>query len=279
MKADRREGRTVRNMGRIKGTLDCTGQVVVVTGATSGIGRALARAFVACGARVVGTGRDQDRLAALSSEVALALTCDVTRDADVDLLAAVVEDRFGRLDVLVDNAGIGLFRTWDETGPEEVDLLLQVNLLGVLRVDRALVPLLRRTRRSQPASLASVVHVASVAGRRPFPLHAGYCVSKHALLGWSGVLGMELAAEGIHVCAVCPPAIDTPFFARAGWPDFARDHAGLRLMAPERVAEETLEALQGREPVRVVGRRARALDFLAHTFPARLPHRPVRPPR
>ena len=239
-------------------------KVVVITGATSGIGRAAARAFAAEGARVLGTGRDQARLCELAREVDLALTVDVTVERDVELLRAVVEDRYGRVDVLVNNAGAGLFRAWDETGIEDLRGILEVDLVGAVRVARALLP--GMVARGQ----GSLVQVASVAGLRGFERQTAYCAAKHALIGWSEALRQELLGSGVQICVICPPAVDTPFFARAGWPDPGREHRRWRPIRPEQVAEELLEAVLDGRRERVLTRRARLLRLAARLAPETL---------
>jgi short-subunit dehydrogenase len=239
-------------------------QIVVVTGATSGIGRALARAFTAAGARVLGTGRDQTRLGELAREVDLALTLDVCEDRDVALLEAVVSDRYGRVDVLVQCAGVGLFAPWDATGIDDLRRLLEVDLVGAVRVARALLPgMIAR-------GAGTLVQVASVAGLRGFPRQTAYCAAKHALVGWSEALRQELRGSGVRVCLVSPPAVDTPFFARAGWPDVAREHPRWRPLSAEQVAAATLEAVSRGDEELVLGARLRLLQTVARASPAAL---------
>jgi uncharacterized protein len=236
-------------------------KVVVITGATSGIGRAAARAFAAAGARVLGTGRHQGRLAELAREVDLALTVDVTRDADVDLLRTVVQDRFGQVDVLVNNAGIGLFATWDQTSSEQLQALMEVNLVGAHRVTRALLP--GMVRRGE----GHVVQVASIAGKRGFERQAAYCASKFALVGYSEALRQELRGTGVGLHLIHPPAVDTPFFANAGWPEIASEHRRWRPMAPEAVAAAMLDAIRKDQRQVMLTPRARALHFAASHMP------------
>ena len=142
-------------------------------------GLAAARAFKASGATVIGTGRDQARLMALGQEVDLALSLDVTDPSSVEIAVAAALDRHGKIDVLVNNAGVGLFKPWDETNIEDLSTILDVNLLGVARVTQAVLPSM------VTAGRGVIVNVASVAGRRAYPRHTAYCASKHALIGWS----------------------------------------------------------------------------------------------
>ncbi len=228
-------------------------RVVVITGATSGIGRSCALAFGNEGATVVGTGRDQDRLAALADHVDLALTLDVTDDRSVEMATQAVLDRYGRVDVLLNNAGIGLFKPWQDTDVGAIQRVMDVNLYGVVRVTRALLPsMLER-------DAGAVVNIASVAGRRGYAKHTAYCASKHALMGWSEGLRCDLAGTGVDVVVVCPPAVRTPFFENAGYMTFDEDHPGLEPMTPDQVAAGTVDATFRKRRVEILSPRAKAL--------------------
>ena len=211
-------------------------QIAVITGATDGIGLALADALLAEGATVVGTGRDQGRLLELARRGAVALTLDLGEARDLELVRAAVLDRFGRVDLLVNNAGQGLFAGWDQTSEADWRRLLEVNLMGAVRVTGALLPSMLSARRGV------VVNVASVAGLNGYPEQTAYCASKHAMLGWSRALGRELAGSGVRVLTVCPPVVRTRFFERAGAPDFF-DKYKRRPMSMEQAAAEILDAV------------------------------------
>ena len=236
-------------------------QVVVISGATSGIGLELARAFSGEGATVVGLGRDQDRLQELGREVDLALTCDVTSDRQVEVAIDAVLARHGRLDVLVNNAGIGLFEDVLDTSMEQLEQVMAVNLFGAARLTRAALPALI-------AGSGRVVQIASVAGQRGYARHTAYCASKHALIGWSEALRCDLAGA-VDVVVICPPAVDTPFFDNAGYHTFDEDHPGLRLWTAAEVAAETVEATHRREARLILGARAKAL-YAASLIPGPL---------
>ncbi len=238
-----------------------SGQVVLVTGATSGIGLALARAFTAEGARVVGTGRDQSRLMSLASQVDLALTLDVTDDKSVRAAAQAVADRYGAVDVLVHNAGIGRFETFEDTTLDVMQQVMDTNLYGVVRLTRALLPAMKTRGRG------TVCTIASVAGERGYPKHTAYCASKHALIGWSRALSKDLRGSGVDVVVVCPPAVDTPFFGNAGFHDYKEQHPGLVLMSPEDVAAGTLDAIADGKSQVILSPRAKVLWLLDKLAP------------
>ncbi len=237
-------------------------RLAVVTGATGGIGGAVARALLREGWTVVGSGRDQDALARLADGGVVPLTLEVTDAGSVESFAAAVLDGHGVPDLLVNNAGIGLFRRWEDTSPDDLERLLAVDLVGAARVDRAFLPAMVER------GSGLLVHVASVAGLRGFPEQTAYCAAKHGLLGWSRALAFELDGTGVRVVDVCPPAIDTDFFARAGLPDFRERHPWVRALPPEDVAEAVLDAVRrpGRREI-VVGRRARLVGALERVAP------------
>ena len=240
--------------------MEIAGKVALVTGATSGIGAALARRLAAAGARVVAAGRDQARLAAIAPAVDLALTLDVARPESVEIAAAAIQDRYGGLDILVNNAGIGCFAPVSETAEERLREVMEINFYGQIRVFQAF-------REGLLGRRGALLQVASVAGLRGYPDHTAYCASKHALIGWTEALRMEWRGRGVGVHVLCPPAVDTPFFASAGRPNFAADHPGLRLLSAEEVAEAGVAMLERGERRRVVGARARLLYGLSLVAP------------
>lgn len=240
-----------------------SGKVVVITGATSGIGLEAVKKFKAAGAVVIGTGRDQARLAELQRVCDGVFTLDVTRDESVQVAVAAIEDRHGGVDVLVNNAGIGLFKAWQETPVAEIDRVMQVNFYGAVRVTHALLP-------SLIARKGVLVQVASVAGRRGYARHTAYCASKHALIGFSESLRHDLKGTGCSVVVVCPPAVRTPFFENAGYMTFDEDHPNLVPMTPEAVAEGILDATARRQRTAVLSPRAKVLDAISFVAPGLL---------
>jgi NAD(P)-dependent dehydrogenase (short-subunit alcohol dehydrogenase family) len=183
------------------------GEVVVITGGSSGIGLAVAQHFAARGARVVLAARDAARLDA--AVATLGGTCrahstDITNDHSVSALMESIEANEGRIDCLINCAGVLEIGPAEEHGVEVAERLMQTNYLGAVRVLQAALPLLRR------GSRRSIVNVSSLAGKVAPPFMACYSASKFALAAYTYALRQEVKREGFHVGLVSPGPVDTP---------------------------------------------------------------------
>ncbi|MFN2387986.1 MAG: SDR family NAD(P)-dependent oxidoreductase [Actinomycetota bacterium] len=236
-------------------------KVCVVTGASSGIGHRTAVDLAGSGARVCVAARREDRLAELV--VALGgeahghsyFVCDVSRRDEVASLAKHVEDRYGRCDVLINNAGYAGERGVFEVpgGVENVENVMQTNFMGAVYCLAELLPLL------QASAPSSVVNVASVAGKVAVAGASAYCASKFALVGWSEALFYELSDSGVCVSMVAPGFVPTEGFPQR---DLARDRL-LRhtLASTQDVSDAIRDAIVNRKPERVVPRWYYALEI------------------
>ncbi|MCK9931158.1 SDR family oxidoreductase [Frankia sp. Mgl5] len=194
-------------------------QVVVVVGASSGIGRASALTFARRGARVVCAARGEQALESLVAEIseedapgrALAVPADVTDPASMRALVAAAEQRFGRVDTWVNAAAVSVWGRVEDITEDEFERVLRVNLLGQVHGVKAVLPALRR------AAGGVIIGIASVEGIRAMPLHSAYAASKWAMRGFYDSLRVELAQEGASIAVTCvlPPSVDTPFFVHA----------------------------------------------------------------
>ena len=195
-------------------------RVIVITGASSGIGAGLAELLGAQGARLVLAARREPELAAVaarSGSAALTVVADVTRRADVELVAAKGLERYGRIDVWINNAGRGIARSVLELSDQDFDEMMSVNVKSALYGMQVAVPIFRRQ------GAGHLINVSSVLGRVPIaPFRSAYSASKHALNSLTANLRMELRAEpNIFVSAVHPGIVATEFGSRAlhGGPD------------------------------------------------------------
>ncbi len=195
---------------------DLKGQVAVITGASSGIGRATAIVFAREGMRVVLGARRSDRLQETLELIqrdggeARALKTDVTQADQVDGLVREAVTAFGRLDILVNNAGLGYFGRLESMPVEEARYLFDVNVMGTFYGIRAAVPIMRAQRSGH------IINVASVVGKRASPGSGFYSATKFAQVGLSEALRLELADTGIDVSVICPVSTMTEFFEVAG---------------------------------------------------------------
>lgn len=192
--------------------VELRGATVIVTGASSGIGRETAVAFARAGAGLVLVARREDRLRALAAEVealgvrALVLPADLRKSAAAESIVQQAMDRFGRIDVLVNNAGFGFSGTVEETSEADMRELMDVNFMAAFNLVRAVLPHMRRQGRGH------IVNVASVVGKIAFPYHGAYSATKFAMVGLTEALRGELDRSGVTATAVLPGSTRTEFF-------------------------------------------------------------------
>lgn len=194
----------------------------MITGANTGFGAAIARVAHAAGARVVATARRPEQIALDSDpERVLTTQLDVTDPTAVEAAVAATMERFGRIDVLVNNAGHGLLGALEELSDAQIDQVLGVNLLGAMRMTRAVLPIMRGQRSG------TIVQMSSVGGVVGNPGHAIYATSKFALEGMSEALAGEVAPLGIRVLIIEPGPFRTEFAGRSmTFADPIDDYAG-----------------------------------------------------
>ena len=224
----------------VEGTLK--GKAAVVTGASSGIGEAVARALSVRGAAVVLAARAEEKLRYLEREIlaaggrALAVKTDVSDESSVEVLVERAVEEFDSLDILVNNAGLGLSGRVAELRVEDLRYVFEVNLLGPLRCVQAALPHMTRGGR--------IVNVSSVLGNRAIPKVGGYCATKFALNALSDALRVEIAERGVTVTSVYPGTTRTAF--RDNSRRTKDEKRGWRPggVTPERVAQKIVRAAE-----------------------------------
>src|SRR5436853_1611885 len=197
------------------GLTDYQGTGGIVTGASSGIGAQLARDLAARGMRVALLARRADRLAALAEDIrrgggeAIAVACDVAERTSIEGAVAGVLERFGRVDLLVNDAGYGRHVLFKDHDAADIERMMRTNYLGMVWATKAVLPAMRARRRGW------IVNISSVAGKLGQPDEAAYSASKFAVTGLSEGLSYELAPLGIHVMTVYPALVRTEMFTPA----------------------------------------------------------------
>jgi len=201
-------------------------KVAFITGGGTGIGRACALAFAAEGAQVAVAGRRKEPLEAVVSEIqgsggeALALICDIVDRRSVEAAISSVAQNFGRLNVIVNNAGAVVVATAEETSDEDWSRVLAVNLTGTFHVSRAAIPALRK---SGGGSIVNIGSYLGIVGRRQ---RAAYCAAKAGVAGLTRAMALDHAYENIRVNCVCPAIVETEmslaFLSNAADPEAAR---------------------------------------------------------
>jgi short-subunit dehydrogenase len=225
-------------------------QIVVITGASSGIGRSAALQFGEAGATVVLASRNEEALRVVANLIdqsrgrSLVVPTDVGDWDQVQHLAQTVVDRFGRIDTWVNNAGVSVYATAEETEVEETQRIMQTNFMGVVHGVSAVLPIMKAQ------GYGTIINVGSVESQRALPLQAAYGASKHAVKGYTETLRMEQMYEnsGVNVTLIMPSGINTPLF------NHARSKTGYKPMPvppvykPELAAQAIVRAAQ--EPQR-----------------------------
>jgi uncharacterized protein len=217
-----------------------TDTVIVITGASSGIGAAMAKELVNRGAFVILTARSEDKLREqvqeLGERCAYAVL-DVTSTEGVQAGVDGILTRYGKIDVWINNAGFGIFEALADARLEDIEEMMDVNYMGTVRCTKAVLPHMLKARQGQ------IVNIASLAGKVGSAKGSGYSATKHAVLGFTNSLRQELAGSGITVTAINPGPIDTPFFKRADPGGHYVNNIRWMMLKPETVARKTADAV------------------------------------
>jgi len=250
--------------------------VVVITGAGSGIGRALAQELAPLGAQLaladVNSASLEETRALLGPTTVRTYVVDVGDAAAVEAFARQVEKDFGRVTLLVNNAGVALFGMFSELAVSEIEWLFRINFWGVVHGCKSFLPALQREKGSR------IVNISSVLGMMGTPGQAAYCASKFAVRGLSEVLREELRASGVGVTCVHPAGISTKIAqnARAGAATREQDQAQAQVrfakmlqITPQEAALTILRGIQRNHDRVLIGADARRIDFFTRLMPVR----------
>jgi len=215
------------------------GKIVVVTGASMGIGEAIAKIFADHGASVVMLSRDAGRVEAARSRVGhgeqtLAMACDVRHREDVDRVLGLTLHHFKRIDVWVNNAGHGLLDSVAQMDMAACREMFDTNLFGAIGAMQAVIPVMRKQ------GEGTIINISSITGHIPVPFHAAYSATKFALNAVGMAAGVELKRDRIHVLTVCPGRVHTPFSENAVRGNEVKLVGSTQGISAERVAQAIL---------------------------------------
>jgi len=242
------------------------GRLVLITGASGGIGRAAALLFAARGDRVLAVARSAHRLASLSSEVddpasVVAIQTDLTDIESTTAMVSRIRENHGVPDVIVANAGIGLDALFAETSEEALRAVFELNVFGLVRSVRPFLPgMLNR-------GSGRILFISSVVGKRGIPHYAGYSASKFALHGLADALRAELVGTGVSVGIVCPSTTTTDFHDRLMRSGPAQDSKRLQHHSAESVARAIVSMAGSRRREMVLSIEGKAMNIINHLAP------------
>lgn len=246
------------------------GKVVVITGGSSGIGKAMAFEFGRNGSRVLITGRNEEELAKALAELksagieAISFRADVSREEDNKAMAAEAVRQFGRIDVLINNAGISMRALFEEVELSVVKKVMDINFYGVLYATQACLPEILKHG-------GSVVGISSIAGYRGLPGRTGYSSSKFALNGFLEVLRTEMLLKGVHVLTACPGFTTSNIRKRSLTRDGSAQGESPRdeqsMMTAEECARHIYKAVLRRKKILILTTQGKLTVFLNKWFP------------
>ncbi|KAB7708844.1 SDR family NAD(P)-dependent oxidoreductase [Bacillus aerolatus] len=220
------------------------GKTIVITGASSGLGVEIARQAAAEGARLVLLARRLERLESVKASLSLAFSADVhiysvdiSQKAEVEKVFSHLLEDVPQIDVLVNNAGFGVFNEAHEAKWEETEAMFRVNVLGLISCTQMTIPHMKARKSGH------IINVASQAGKMATPKSSVYAATKHAVLGYTNSLRMEMARDGVYVTAVNPGPIATEFFTTADLSGSYAKNVAKWMLKPEKVAQEVVKAM------------------------------------
>jgi dehydrogenase/reductase SDR family protein 7B len=245
-------------------------KVVIITGATSGIGKALAFEFGRRGSSVVITGRREELLASIEKELkeqgvpVLAIPGDVSKDEDTRAIIEKTVQQFGQIDVLINNAGISMRALFEDVHLDVFRKVLDINFFGTVHCTKHALPFILQSK-------GSIVGISSINGKRATPARAAYSASKYAMEGFLEALRMEVMKRGVHVLSVCPgfttSNIRNVALTADGHPQGESPRDESKMMSAEETAEHIYKAVVNRNRDLVLTTQGKLAVWLTKLFP------------
>ena len=224
--------------------MDFKDRVAIITGGSSGIGKAISIDLAKAGAFVVLVGRDKSKLKTVLDEIkqyspeSIAASCNVKDRDKIAALIRVVNERFNAIDILINAAGFGINGSFIESNLEDLKEQMEVNFFGTVNFCKEASDVMVKQHSGY------IVNISSIAGKIGFPNLSGYCASKFAVYGFSEVLYHELKPHNIKVSVVLPIATKTNFFDHPSWASFPHEERHKNILAPEEVSKAVLAGMK-----------------------------------
>lgn len=224
--------------------MDLENKTIVITGASSGLGKQLALDFARKGNNLALLARNEKELRKVKEEcekkqaIVKAFLCDVTKIEQVKKTAKFVLEDFGAIDILVNNAGIGIYKSFDKLSKEEINDQIFTNFFGTIYSTQEFLPSMLSKKHG------FIVNIASMAGKISFANLSVYSATKHAVVGFSQALQLELHNKGVHVLLVCPAGMQTNFFANKSWDEHVHRMHPEKMMTAQFVSKKILKAIE-----------------------------------
>ena len=224
--------------------MDFQGKVVVVTGASSGIGKATSIDFAKEGAQVVCVSRNGEKIKKVVDEIksfngkSIGVTCDVSSHALVKRMVDKVYEQFGRVDVLVNCAGFGIYKSLKDHSIDEMEELMKTNYFGTVYTTKEVLPIMENQ------GTGHIVNIASMAGKLSFPNYSAYCASKFAVVGFTQSLRIELEQKNIGVSLICPAGAKTNFYDHPSFEGHPHKTDPESMLNPHDVSRTIIDAVK-----------------------------------
>ncbi|MFT9486250.1 MAG: SDR family NAD(P)-dependent oxidoreductase [Tepidibacillus sp.] len=239
-------------------------KIVVITGASSGIGAEIAKQLAKKGAIPILTARSLEKLQKVSTKLSGAheiFQLDVTSTEQVFKVMNQIVQKYGKIDILINNAGFGIFDRFVDASIEDIEEMMDVNYMGMVRCTKAVLPIMLKQKNGH------IINIASVAGKLATAKASGYSASKFAVIGFSNGLRHELNGTSVYVSTLNPGPIDTPFFDRADPSGHYVEQVKWLILSPEKVAKEVLKMMIDKKHEKTIPSLANIGVKLYHLFP------------
>jgi len=245
------------------------GQVVIITGASEGIGKELAYTFAKEGCKIVLASRSQDKLESLAKEIiekykveVLVIPTDVSKETDTYNLIEKTLKKFEHIDILINNAGIATYSYFSDSDMTVLKNIMETNFWGMVYCTKAILPSMMKRGKGK------IVNISSYLGKRAMPSASVYSASKFAMNGFSESLRVEVKKYGIDVCVICPTATKTELINNASDTSSIKYGVDSMAMLPERVAKETIDAILDNKREHIIGFGEKLGLILNNTVPS-----------